>query len=579
MNHLEEIRAKISIEELVGSYIQLKKAGRNLKGLCPFHNDTKPSFTVSPEKGIAYCFACNTGGDIFKFVQLIENVDFPEAVRILAGKANVPLPEFKPETHNKRLRVIESNKSATKFFQDNLGDNKKYFLERGLTEETIDQFKLGFAPDSYNALKDQLIKVGYKEQELLDAGLLAQRSIADKNTYDKFRNRFMFPIVDHQDNLVGFGGRINGEGEPKYLNSPDTAAYNKSLVLYGLNWGKNRIKKEDLAIFVEGYMDVIAAHQAGTENTVATSGTALTVSQLKLIKRYTPNIAFAFDQDAAGLEATKRAIELAQEAEMNIKVITVPEGKDPDECIKESPEKWKQAIKEAVPVMDFYFSYALNQFDANTLEGKKEVMGMLLPIIKKYSSEVEQNEYLERLALKLKTDVKLLWNDLKNLKPPKTYSQAPKNEEVEVPHKQVFSREEYLLGFIIKYPENYKIVEENLIDSIPFDSATEMFYKAFKKVYNRLSTIDVAEVKSELEQDNAEKIDVYFLLVDEYYPDFSDDAAEKEIHNLVKSINRNNLLRVQKDYEFKIKSTEDPGEKILLLNQYNQILKLKTKIN
>ena len=193
MNHLEEIRAKLSIEEVVGGYIQLKKAGRNLKGLCPFHSDSRPSFTVSPEKGIAYCFACNTGGDVFKFVQLIENVDFPEAVRILATRANVPLPWFKPEAHNLRLKTIEINNSALKFFQDNLSkDKKKYFTDRGLSEETISKFKLGYAQNSYNSLKDGLVKAGYKEKELLDAGLLAVRSIADKKTYEKFRGRFIY---------------------------------------------------------------------------------------------------------------------------------------------------------------------------------------------------------------------------------------------------------------------------------------------------------------------------------------------------------------------------------------------------
>ncbi|MBU1934632.1 DNA primase [Patescibacteria group bacterium] len=581
MNHLEEIRAKLAIEEVVGGYIQLKKAGRNLKGLCPFHNDSRPSFTVSPEKGIAYCFACNTGGDIFKFIQLIENVEFPEAVRILAQRANVPLPEFKPEAHNKRLQIIEMNRSSAKFFSEQLQDSdkhKKYFLDRGLSEETIQKFKLGYAPDSYHALKDHLEKIGYKENDLINSGLLNQRSIADKNTYDRFRNRYIFPIYDHQDNPVGFGGRIIDEGEPKYLNSPDTPAYNKSLILYGLNFGKNAVKKEDLAVFVEGYMDVIAAHQAGTENVIATSGTALTAPQLKLIKRYTPNVAFAFDQDAAGLEATKRSIELAQEAELNIKIVTVPEGKDPDECIKKSPEKWIEAIKNAVPAMDFYFSYALKQYDKNTLDGKKGILNLILPLIKQHQTEMEQNQYLERLALELKTDIKLLWNDLKNFNIKKTYSQA-KQETDQVPVRQIFSREEFLLGFIFHKPDLYNLVQENLIDSIPFDTRTEKFYKACRKVYNRLSTIDLGELKKELEPDDHEKLQIYPLLIEEHYPDFGDDAMEREVINLIRTINKTNLHNVQKEYEFKIRAAKDAGEKTLLLNQYNQILKLSAKIS
>jgi len=581
MNHLEEIRAKLAIEDVVGGYIQLKKAGRNLKGICPFHNDTNPSLMVSPEKGIAYCFACNTGGDVFKFIQLIENVDFPEAVRILANRAGITLPEFKPQAHNKRMRIVEMNQSAVKFFSEQLEDSKKhkeYFIKRGLTDDTISRFKLGYAQDSYNALKDHLIKIGYKEPELMGGGLLNQRSIADKNTYDRFRNRYIFPIFDHQDNAVGFGGRIIGDGEPKYLNSPETPAYNKSLVLYGLNWAKNAIKKEGLAIFVEGYMDVITAHQFGTENVIATSGTALSLPQLKLIKRYTSNIAFAFDQDKAGLEATMRAIELAQETDLDIKIITIPEGKDPDDCIREAPEKWKEAISSAMPVMDFYFAYALKTHDKNTLEVRKGIMNLLLSLIKQYSSEVEQNEYLERLALELKTDVKLLWNDLKKVSTQKRYTPVKITTE-KAPSRQIFTREEFLLGFIFSYPNLYKLVEENLIDSIPFDKNAEKFYLACKKVYNRLSAISIDAIREELDEEEREKIEIYSLLIDDNYPDFGDDASEKEVLNLIRSINRQNLHNVQKEYEFKIRAATESKEKTVLLNQYNEILKLTTKIN
>lgn len=585
MNHLEEIRAKISIEDLVGGYVQLKKAGRNLKGLCPFHNDSNPSFMVSPEKGIAYCFVCNKGGDIFRFIQLIENCEFPEAVRVLAQRANVKIPEFRPKEHDLRVKIIEMNRLAAKFFAEqlnNIPEHKSYFTNRALTEKTIERFRLGYAPDSYNALKDHLSKNGYSDSEMLASGLLNQKSIADTSTYDRFRHRYIFPIYDHQDNPVGFGGRIIGDGEPKYLNSPETSVYNKSLVLYGLNWAKETIKKEDMAIFVEGYMDVIAAHQAGTENAIATSGTSLTVQQLKLIKRYTQNVAFCFDQDSAGLEATRRAIDLAQEAEVNIKIISVPEGKDPDECIKNAPEKWHEAVKNPIPVMDFYFSYALRQFDKNTIEGKKSILNLILPLIKKYPSEMEQNIYLERLSLELKTDIKILWNDLKKIGTEKrpSYMKAPIiSAQNDAPPKNTFSREEFLLGFIFNSPELYHHVNENLIDTIPFDSKTEKFYKICKRVYACQSIIDIEAVRGELDEEDKGKIEIFALLIEDNYPDFSDEAAEKEVLDLVRSINRQNLKNVQKEYEFKIRAATESGEKILLLNQYNQILKLSSKIN
>ena len=582
MNHLDEIRAKINIEDLVGSYIQLKKAGRNLKGLCPFHNDSRPSFMVSPEKGIGYCFACNNGGDIFKFIQLIEKVDFPEAVRILADKAGVRLPEFKPETHNEKLRMFKANERASGFFAEQLRISESglaYFHERGLSDETIREFQLGLAPDSYTALRDHLKNADFNERLLLDAGLISQRSIADKSTYDRFRNRLMFPIHDQQGNVVGFGGRIIGEGEPKYLNSPDTPVYNKSYVLYGLKLAKEAIKKEDLAIFVEGYMDVIAAHQAGTRNTVATSGTALTAPQLKLIKRYTQNIAFAFDADSAGAEATKRAIELAQEAELSIRIIQIPQGKDPDECIQKDPAAWKAAVSQAIGVMDFYFNQAFLQHDADTLEGKKAILAVILPLIKSISSSVEQNEHLKRLAYELKTDVKYLWEDMKKLSMRHhASSKTAESGEPAAPKKEVFSREEFLLGFLLEWPECYAIVHENLIDVTGFDPATEKIYKALKKMYNSRRTIETNALRETLSEDERERLDILPLLIEEHYPDFSQEAAEKEMLHLIRQINQKNLHTSQKEFELKIREAQDSRQRTLLLHQYSQILKLANKI-
>lgn len=580
MDHLEEIKMRLSIEELVGSYVQLKKAGRNLRGLCPFHSEKTPSFMVSPEKGIAYCFGCHQGGDIFKFIQLIESVDFPEAIDILAQKTNVVVPKKAPEIANKRLKGIEVNQSTVSFYKDQLERNKKhkdYFLDRGLTEETISQFKLGYAPDSFDQLKNHLTEKGYTIRDLLDAAVASQRSIADKNAYDRFRNRLIFPIFDHQGNPVGFSGRIIGEGEPKYLNSPETPTYNKSFVLYGLNWAKEAVKQEDMAIFVEGYMDVIAAYQAGTKNVVATCGTALTPQQLKLIQRYTKNIAFAFDQDSAGMQATFRAIELAQIGDLNIQIIQIPSGKDPDECIKEDLEKWKEAVENPVTVMDFYFDYALRQFDKEKLEGKKDILNFLLPLIKLYRSEVEQSIYLNRLALDLKTDVRLLWNDLKNLKSKTNYTPQKEATEKE-PEKKKFSREEFLLGFIFTYPEFYEELTNNFINNIPVDPDTERFYSALKKVYTSGSSIDVDAVKEELSEEEQGKINIYTLLIEDIYPDFSQDAAKREVQKLTREINRKNLYNMQKEYEFRIRKASDLSEKKLILNRYNELLKLSTKI-
>ncbi len=580
MDHLEEIRLRINIEDLVGGYVQLKKAGRNLRGLCPFHGEKTPSFMVSPEKGIAYCFGCHQGGDIFKFTQLVENVSFVEAVHILAEKANVPVPQKMPALNNKRLKVIEINKWTVQFYEEIMETNqgrKGYFKDRGLTDETIKLFKLGFAPDSYDQLKDFLLKKGFEKKELIESAVASQRSIADQNIFDRFRNRVIFPIFDHQDNPVGFSGRIMGEGEPKYMNSPETPAYNKSGVLYGLNWSKKSIKEKDQAIFMEGYMDVIAAYQAGTENVVATCGTALTPQQLKLISRYTKNITFAFDRDAAGMEATFRAIELAQLAELNIKIIKIQGGKDPDEAIQKNLEEWKKSVENPITIMDFYFEYTFSQFDKDSIEGKKKIMDFVLPLIKLYKTDVERGFYLNKLALELKTDVNFLWNDLKNARETKTY-QGREPEITSAPKKRIFSKEEYLLGFILDNPEMYEEVSKNLIDNIALNSDTEKFYNLLKKVYTLGSSLDMSHFKEELSEEDREKIEIYSMLIEESYPDFSEGAAAKEVKNLIRGINQNNVKNAQKDFEIKIRTSEDLQEKKVLLSRYNELLKLSTKI-
>ena len=579
MNHIEEIRSRINIEDLVGGYVQLKKSGRNLRGLCPFHGEKTPRFMVSPEKGIAYCFGCHQGGDIFKFIQTIENVTFNEAVKILAEKANVQLPRELPKEYNKRLKNIEINQMTVDFYQEQLELNKNardYLKDRGLTDETIKKFKLGFAPDSFDQLKNFLLKKGFDKKDLIEAAVVSQRSIADQNIFDRFRNRLMFPIFDHQGNPVGFSGRIMGEGEPKYMNSPETPAYNKSLILYALDLAKESIKENDSAVFVEGYMDVISAHQAGTKNVIATCGTALTPQQLKLIQRYTKNVSFSFDQDSAGMEATFRAIELGQNTDINMKIVMVPSGKDPDECIKNDPVLWENAVRNPVSVMDFYFAYIFRNTDKNSMEGKKKILDFILPLIRLFKSDVEKGEYLNRLALEIKTDVRLLWSDLKKItdKP----ARREVREEAPPKDKKIFSREEFLLGFIMNFPEAYEDVANNLIDNIPFDAETERFYNALKKVYTRESSLDIERLKDELSSEEQEQIKVYGLLIDEYYPDFSDEMSAKEVKKLIKEINRKNIFNIKKDFELKIRGSQDQQERKILLNSYNELLKLSSKI-
>lgn len=578
MNHLDEIRYRVAIEDLVGGYVQLKKSGRNLKGLCPFHSEKTPSFMVSPEKGIAYCFGCHQGGDIFKFLQLVENITFAEATRILADRAGVNMPRQNPGVFNKKVQVIEINQKANEFYRSELSKNteaNQYFLNRGLTASTIDQFKLGYAPDSFNALKNFLIKEGYDSKLLVEAAVLNQRSIADQNTYDRFRDRLIFPIFDHQGNTVAFSGRLfkelqSSQDAPKYINSPETPSYDKSFVLYGLNFAKESIKQQDLAIFVEGYMDVISTHQAGTKNTIATCGTAVTPQQLKLVSRYTKNIALAFDQDSAGIQATLRAIELAQLAKMNISIISIPNGKDPDECAQADPELWVSSVENRQSVIDFYFNYIQKQFSLQSIEGKREALSFILPIIKSYPTDFEKGVYLNRLALILQTDVKFLWNDLLRSR---SNSNKPRYQEgvSMVPSKKIWSEVDFLMGLVLFNSDFFPSLLEKIHAEIDLGVKWERFYNACKTVYTRESQIRLDLLMPELSDEEFSELKIISLAAEDRYVDFSTEKLEVEYNALIRRINRDYWEARQKLIKMKLNEVKEKSEIQVLMTEFQKI--------
>ncbi|OGZ34602.1 MAG: DNA primase, partial [Candidatus Portnoybacteria bacterium RBG_13_41_18] len=332
---IDEIKSRIDILELVGSYITLAKAGRNWRARCPFHNERTPSFVVSPERQIWHCFGCGAGGDIFGFVKQIEGVEFGDALRILARRAGVVLKRQDPAIQTQRKRLYEVCELAAKFYEkqieSKIGQKAFQYLikERGLKKETIKNWRLGWAPDDWNTLSDFLRQRGFLEQEIFDSGLIIKKDPSTgsgynvRDNYDRFRSRIMFPIFDIQGQVVGFAGRIFGKEDlnvGKYINTPQTILYDKSRLLYGLNFGKLDIRQSNACVFVEGNLDVIMSQQAGIKNTVASSGTALTIAHLQIIRRYAENLIFSFDTDAAGDNATLRSIELALENDFNIKI-------------------------------------------------------------------------------------------------------------------------------------------------------------------------------------------------------------------------------------------------------------------
>lgn len=387
MNDVEEIKNRLEVADVVGSYVQLKQSGRNLKAPCPFHHEKTASFMVSPEKGIWHCFGCGEGGDIFKFVMKIEGLDFRGALEMLAKRAGVELKNVKADNGQAkaRKRALEAHEWAVKYFQANLLRNKKaldYVVQtRRLGKQTITDFQIGYAPDSWDGLVKALRTKGFSEAELAGAGLAGQRSNG-RGIFDQFRGRIMFTICDATGQPVGFTGRVLGDELPKYLNTPQTLLYDKSRVVFGLHLAKEAIRKNDRVVLVEGNMDVIASHQAGVKEVVAASGTALTLEQLKALSYLSKNVLLAFDADRAGLAAAERAIPLAQKLGLNLFIVDLnDEAKDADELIQKDPKLWKAALDSAKELRQYWLDKSMEQFN-----------------IKRDPTGIEKVRFIERMA-------------------------------------------------------------------------------------------------------------------------------------------------------------------------------------
>jgi DNA primase len=410
MDEVEEIKQKADVAEVIGTYIQLKQAGRNLKAPCPFHQEKTASFMVSPEKGIWHCFGCHQGGDVIKFVQLIEGLDFRDALEVLAKRVGVELKARRSGDGGSRQReqLQKAIGWAVKYFQASLVHNPKALTylkdKRHLTRQTVTDFQIGYSPDTWQGLTDILAKKSFSQDEMLKAGLAGQKA-GRQNVYDIFRGRIMLTICDGQGQPVGFTGRVLDGGEPKYLNTPQTPLYDKSRVIYGLHLAKDAIRESDEVIIVEGNMDVVASHQAGVKQVVAVSGTALTLDQLKALSRFTKNIKLAFDQDRAGIAATERAIELAGKLGLTLKMIEIEGAKDPDELIQKDPNLWRKAITDAKYVIDYFFDRYEREIDLSSSIGKRQFGDRLAPLLQRLADPAERDRYAQKLAEKIEASV------------------------------------------------------------------------------------------------------------------------------------------------------------------------------
>ncbi len=492
MSQTDDIKQKIDIVDLIGEYVKLKPAGgTNFKGLCPFHREKTSSFYVSRDKQLWYCFGCGAGGDHFAFVMQMEGTDFSEALRELAEKAGVEVKRFITEHANQKTRLLALIDLAARFYGKCLFEAtgaleaRGYIERRGIPEDLAKQFQLGYAPDRWDTLAGFLTKKGYREQEIIDAGLGIRRQ--DRSgIYDRFRHRVMFPIHDVRGKVVGFSGRALDESrdEGKYINTPQTILYNKSQVLYGLHLAKAAVKEAGAMVIVEGNMDVIASHKAGVGAVVASSGTALTTEQLTLIRRFTDTIAICFDADLAGEHAAKRGIDLALEVGMNVRVIRLPSGvKDPDELVAKNPDAWRETIRGATDVMTYYFNQVFSAGAPQSASDKKHVGKLLLPEIARLTDAIERAHWIRELAARLGVSEAVLEEGLVQYKKnPEPRSQNPVEVVEEKMDRRAKLAEEFMAMLLAREDLVSEFIEKMRPEHLP--EPYQSLYLLFVPVYH-----------------------------------------------------------------------------------------------
>jgi DNA primase len=513
-NFADDVRQQADIIRVVSDYVALKKRGANWIACCPFHSEKTPSFNVHPGKGIFKCFGCGAGGSIFDFVMQIEGCSFPEAVRLVAQRSGIPVPETQDQPaearrdERRRKRVYELNEWACEFFESQLGlggDGRRaleYVESRGLEPETRQTLRLGYAPNAWDALSAHLASRGVSRDEIAQSGLVTVREGNDGapsgRYYDRFRGRVMFPIADAQGRVVAFGGRALSDDGPKYLNSPETPVYTKGNHLYGLNLAKDSIRRSGFAILVEGYLDFAVPYQAGVENVVASLGTALTEAQSRLLRRYMPRpqVIVNYDADAAGQEATRRSFETLLSQGFKINVLALPEGKDPDEFVRANgAQAYRALLKTTVPYLDYVVEQAVARRDVSRPAGKAEALNDVLPFVAQIADRIERVEYAERIARRLGIEDDLFRKELRraaSLRETKVRADrvAPPKKMTELERRflVVLFGDQGVRSWILPSLENEDI--EGL--------ATEPIFRTLREMHDAAEPVGYAEVSERL---------------------------------------------------------------------------------
>ncbi len=565
-----EIKAKMDIVDLVSEYVTLKKSGRYFRGLSPFKPEKTPSFFVSPDKGIAYCFSTNRGGDIFKFLQEVENVDFAEALKILAEKTGVELDkksvQAAPGKKGDKQHQLEIHEEVTKLYEQKLWeteDGKKvleYLHKRGLNDETIKKFRLGYAPDSFDATYLHLMKKDFTEKQILSAGLALSKQTGGGKIYDRFRGRLMFPITDNLGRIVGFGGRaLAKDQQPKYLNSPETVIYQKSNLLYGYSLTKQDIKMAGTVLVVEGYMDVLAAWQNGARNVVAVNGTALTARQLTTLKSHTKTLILGFDMDEAGQEAALRAFELAQDYEFVVNMLELPDAKDIAEYCQEHGSELTQMLASAKLYTDFYYQSLKSKYDLSSLTERKKAIADFAQFFMKLHSSLDRDEYIGRIALDLGVSRQVVVDEINSRKVSKTSSQKNEEKADELVHK--FTPIEKLMGVMAEFPEVFLKTKIDLGQDV-FPENLKSVYLAVVDYYNQSSNrdCDFYEVLAKTDEDLSAQVKILSLYAKKQYDDLAEEHLAKEIQDLVNYLHTDDRRRLQQRLHRELVEAERKGD-------------------
>jgi len=581
MSQVEDIKARLDIVEVIREYIPVKAVGANFQALCPFHHEKTASFVISPEKQIWHCFGCGRGGDVLSFVMEIENLGFMETLRLLAPKAGIVLRSENTAEYSKRNRLLDILELASKYFAHQLSASpeglacRKYLLERGLSEATIKDWNLGYSSVSRPLIDFLKIRPNqgrkYTEEEIFLAGLSSKSDSG--RYYDRFRDRIMFPIRDVNGNTIAFTARVNPNREAiekagKYINSPQTDVYDKSRVLFALDRAKKAIKQANLAIVVEGQMDAISAHQHGFENIIASSGTALTTEQLQLIKRFTPNLALAFDMDKAGQMAADRGLKEAMAQDFNIKVIILPQGKDPDECLRNNPQDFQKALVEAPSMMEYYFGKVKGEFDFSQVAERKTGVKKLLQMVKQLSNKVEFDFWLKEVSRISGTNETLLREALSEL--PAERSTVGKRLETKSAAKTTIpmpNREEklseLLLAIIWQQPNLLEYSLNNLDPDFLVGESYRLFYRNLIIYYNKTEALDYERLREYLlNQDEGlgPLLDRIVLLGEKDFYDFSPTALKNEVIKIIVDLKKYNWQAEIKRIEQELAQAEKAGD-------------------